>query len=108
MGAAIGAAAVAGTIAGWQQEVTATPMQALQPLFQLVWQPHAPHDPQLDPHEVQDEVQHVLQHELQQPWRQPQRRPQANAGPAAANDNNANTVSTVPKRRMTQSSSVKK
>ncbi len=81
-------------------------MQALHPqLPQLLRQPHVPHDPQLDPHEVQDDVQQVLvQHELQQRQRLPQRCPKAEAGSAAANHSKASTVSTVPKRRMTQSS----
>ncbi len=35
-------------------------------LPQVLRQPHVPHDPQLDPHEVQDDVQQVLQHDWQQ------------------------------------------
>ena len=97
---------------------TVPPMQELHPqlpqvlrqpqLPQVLRQPHVPHDPQLDPHEVQDDVQHVLQHDWQQ-LRRPQHRPKkAEAGSAAANHSKANTASTVPKRRMTQSSCVRK
>ena len=76
-------------------------------LPQVLRQPHVPHDPQLDPHEVQDDVPQVLQHDWQQ-HRRPHRPKKAEAGSGTANHSKASTANTVPKRRMTQSSCVKK
>lgn len=105
-GAGIGAAGAAAGLIAWG---AAPPVQELHPEWQQpLEQPPPQHEPQVDPHEVQqDDVQHVLQHVFQQ-QHLPQRRPQADAGSAAANHSKANTVSTVPKRRMTQPSCVKK